>query len=384
MECVKECSFWTWSPWTDCFNQCECTNPPEYYDVSMMVRSNFQNAQAVIWKATGKNWESTAGYDWQWLGVDGNKAIIESYMGGETQKTECPSKEECYEPTEDEQVQIDFINLRREIRSSASAIFASQTGQEGPFSLEREARHDGRAFVTLAGDNEKQVFEVEYDEDYPHSYWVYTKTGENKTEYPIGIYAQDDGSLTGVIADSETYVFTDAFRVTTDRDEDTLAGYTFTVESIQLLPDLVEYFDYIRESSLKQAGLYEEWIKTHSAEDDFKNVGVKEETKEQSVPTSATSPEIIFEGDQDQIYLPDEEDKTTLEITTQMNPIIILPDEEDLNNGPDYRKPINSTSSITFNNYTVENDDGSVTYVTVASTVQTDEFKPSLRELEYN
>jgi len=82
--------------------------------------------------------------------------------------------------------------------------------------------------------------------------------------------------------------------------------------------------------------------------------------------------------------LPDEEDKTTLEITTQMNPIIILPDEEELNNGPDYRKPINSTSSITFNNYTVENDDGSVTYVTVASTVQTDEFKPSLRELEYN
>ncbi len=41
MECVKDCSFWTWSPWTDCFQQCACANPPEYYDVSMMVASNF-------------------------------------------------------------------------------------------------------------------------------------------------------------------------------------------------------------------------------------------------------------------------------------------------------------------------------------------------------
>lgn len=72
MECVKECSFWTWSPWTDCFTECECTNPPEYYDTYMMVESNFANTDALIWRASGKNWEGTAGYDWQWLGIQGN------------------------------------------------------------------------------------------------------------------------------------------------------------------------------------------------------------------------------------------------------------------------------------------------------------------------
>lgn len=68
----------------------------------MMVSSNFQDTDAVIWKASGKNWESTAGYDWQWLGAEGNKAIIESYMDGEVTKTECPTGEEC-DLSEDEQ-----------------------------------------------------------------------------------------------------------------------------------------------------------------------------------------------------------------------------------------------------------------------------------------
>jgi hypothetical protein len=26
MDCVRECSFWTWNPWSNCFSTCGCTN----------------------------------------------------------------------------------------------------------------------------------------------------------------------------------------------------------------------------------------------------------------------------------------------------------------------------------------------------------------------
>lgn len=139
----------------------------------------------------------------------------------------------------------------------------------------------------------------------------------------------------------------------------------------------------MREENLKEAGKFEAWSKNHTIKEDFKHSTATVETKESSTPASPTSPEIIFKGDPDQIYLPsgDEEDNTKIEIQTQQNPVIILPDEEDLE--PDNRKPTDSASAVTFSNYTVENEDGSVTYVTVASTHTSSNFQES-RELHYD
>jgi len=50
MTCVKECSFWSWSPWTDCFTECGCTHPPHDLTTKDLVMSNY-NGGEYYWKA---------------------------------------------------------------------------------------------------------------------------------------------------------------------------------------------------------------------------------------------------------------------------------------------------------------------------------------------
>ncbi len=106
-------------------------------------------------------------------------------MDGETTSTECPSAEDCYTPSSEEQAILDFVNLHREIRSAAAAIFWLQSSLEGPFYLERESRRSGNSFITLANreENVRVTFEIEHGANYPHSYGVTFKEGEEKVTY---------------------------------------------------------------------------------------------------------------------------------------------------------------------------------------------------------
>lgn len=79
-----------------------------------------------IQRVAGRTWQRSTGYQWSWIGLDASGRLHSETFHEDGTKSEvvCPSNEECEDMSEDAVESLRFLELRKELRAAASAVYS--------------------------------------------------------------------------------------------------------------------------------------------------------------------------------------------------------------------------------------------------------------------